>query len=507
MLPSPLTKDRSSKRKTVQPVFQNERLEFQTLPPGIVVFQVLGEPGEDDLLPSHALFVVHNDMVLAIDLHIFHLLAENFQRGVELLALVGRYVGIYGAVEQEQRGLDFVCAEQGRLLDIERGVVPGEAAILRTLAVGVAPISPTPVAGDVADAGVGNGCGEEVGAGLKILRHEAAVGSTHATDFGSIDKGVFFAELTGAFNDVLRSALAPGIDVAGGKFLTVADATARVDDIDHVALTGKHLHGILIFQTLRGGRAAAVVIDNHGIFLRLIEIGWEEEETVDGVASGGEELPVAATSDGNVADTLFKTERTEGFHTRCRGVQLANHHVACTLSALPERHEVRVLALSDSHGEAGNAFDGNTVALDRAALGIQREDAATAGVICHKIDLTVAARPLIASDGGFETRKQGFGSVRCDVVEIKTIVKRIGIHVLSDFTAKAVEGSGRSGDEQAGGVGRIDSRGDESRVGEKRVHLAGVGIHFDDGSAFERHLGRVEAGVAKQEFFGILRNV
>ena len=97
--------------------------------------------------------------------------------------------------------------------------------------------------------------------------------------------------------------------------------------------------------------------------------------------------------------------------------------------------------------------------------------------------------------------------MRCNVVEIKTIVKRIGIHVLSDFTTEAVEGSGRSGDEQAGGVGRVDGRGDESRVGEKRVHLAGVGIHFDDGSAFEGHLGRVEAGVAKQEFFGILRNV
>ena len=124
MLPSLLTKDRSSKQKTVQPVFQNVGLEFQTLPPGIVVFQVLGKPGEDDLLPSHALFVVHDDVVLAIDLHIFHLLAENFQRGVELLALVGRHVGIYGAVEQEQRGFDFVCAEQGRLLDRERGVVP-----------------------------------------------------------------------------------------------------------------------------------------------------------------------------------------------------------------------------------------------------------------------------------------------------------------------------------------------------------------------------------------------
>lgn len=48
-----------------------------------------------------------------------------------------------------------------------------------------------------------NGRSKNIGARLEILRHEAAIRSTDATDFLTIDKTVFLHEFLRALNDIV----------------------------------------------------------------------------------------------------------------------------------------------------------------------------------------------------------------------------------------------------------------------------------------------------------------
>ena len=68
-------------------------------------------------------------MVLAIHLNVTYLAAQDAQGGEELLALVGGHVGIYRTVEEEQRGVDLVGIEEGRLVHIAVLVIPGITAV------------------------------------------------------------------------------------------------------------------------------------------------------------------------------------------------------------------------------------------------------------------------------------------------------------------------------------------------------------------------------------------
>ena len=45
---------------------------------------------------------------------------------------------------------------------------------------------------------------------------------------------MLFAELLRAFDDVICCTFAPRIDVAGGEFLSKANRSARLDDVDHI---------------------------------------------------------------------------------------------------------------------------------------------------------------------------------------------------------------------------------------------------------------------------------
>ena len=76
-------------------------LKLKGIPPSGVVLQIFGKPGKDDILPGQALLVVADDVVLALYLDVGDGAAQNFECREELLALVGGYVGVGRAVEQE----------------------------------------------------------------------------------------------------------------------------------------------------------------------------------------------------------------------------------------------------------------------------------------------------------------------------------------------------------------------------------------------------------------------
>lgn len=148
---------------------------FYTLPPAAVVLQIFGKPCIDDVKPCKAFVVVGDDVVFAFNLYVSYIAAKNFECGVELLAFICRHVSVGCTMQQQQGGVYLVGIEQRRLFDVKIGIVPWKTAILGGFAVRVAPIAAAPIAGDVADASVCDGCGKNVGAGLQVFSHETAV--------------------------------------------------------------------------------------------------------------------------------------------------------------------------------------------------------------------------------------------------------------------------------------------------------------------------------------------
>lgn len=93
------------------------------------------------------------------------------------------------------------------------------------------------------------------------------------------------------------------------KFLSEADGPAGFHNVNDIALSGKYLEGIWKeFQLLRCRRATAVIINDHWIFLRFVEIDWKHIEALDGVASRRFEIPVVDLSQCHIAKELVKTD-------------------------------------------------------------------------------------------------------------------------------------------------------------------------------------------------------
>ncbi len=68
-------------------------------------------------------------------------------------------------MEKEERSRDFIGIEKRALVHVDVFPVPGETVGSGVSRVGVTPVAFAPVTGDRADAGVGDGRGEEVGPG------------------------------------------------------------------------------------------------------------------------------------------------------------------------------------------------------------------------------------------------------------------------------------------------------------------------------------------------------
>lgn len=143
----------------------------------------------------------------------------------------------------------------------------------------------------VADARVGYRRGENVGDGLQILRHEAAVGSTDTADFRRIDPRMLAAELLRALDNILGHTLTGGIHMARRKLLTEAGRSARIEHIDHVAELSVGIMGITALEIASRRRATAVIVDDHRVFARRIERRGQIVAAMNAVAARVHETP------------------------------------------------------------------------------------------------------------------------------------------------------------------------------------------------------------------------
>ena len=115
---------------------------------------------------------------------------------------------------------------------------------------------------------------------------------------------MLLTEPLGAFDNLIGCTSAPGVDVAGGELLSEAGCSAGVEDIDHIAHRGIHVAGEAHLQRSIRGRGTAVVIDNHRILFRSIEMGWEVVAALDATAVCAGEVPVVCLSQGDLFQLL-----------------------------------------------------------------------------------------------------------------------------------------------------------------------------------------------------------
>ena len=264
------------------------------VPPRAVALEPLLEPGEDGALPLDALVVVLNPVVLALDDDECSGTTEEFQGCIHLDGLADGHIRVGGAMHEQDRCMNLVGIVERRVINVEVLARPGIAVGHGSLAVAVAPIALTPVTGVVADAGMAHGSGKDVGLGLQVLRHESAVAGTETADVLAVDKRMFCGKTFRAFDDVVSHIVARRVDMSRCILLTKAGCTAGIDGVDHISLSGIHVRCIAALERSRRWRAATIVVDQHGILLRGIEVRRNDIASADGVATRVDEVPCLA---------------------------------------------------------------------------------------------------------------------------------------------------------------------------------------------------------------------
>lgn len=183
-------------------------------------------------------------MVLTIHLDIFYRFTQYLQCIVHLDTLSDGHIRVGSTLQQQQRGVYLIGIEQCSVLGKQVRIVPRIAFGSGNGVIGISPIAFAPIARYVADTGMRHGGSKHIGLSLQIHRHKSTVGSADATDTLVVDKRMGGTEFLGAFYDIIGSIVSPGIDVAGGELLSVADGTAGLNDVNHIIARSEQLCAI-----------------------------------------------------------------------------------------------------------------------------------------------------------------------------------------------------------------------------------------------------------------------
>ena len=87
-------------------------LWIEVIPPLVAALQVACEPCHDGVMPEYTLVIICHKVVFSFHLDELNGLAQYLQSIEELYALADGYVGVYGAMEKEQRSVDLVGIEE-----------------------------------------------------------------------------------------------------------------------------------------------------------------------------------------------------------------------------------------------------------------------------------------------------------------------------------------------------------------------------------------------------------
>lgn len=83
-------------------LFETEFIvRIQCFPPCRLIFKPMGKPGEDYILPGQPLIIISDNMVFTVNLYVAHRTSQYTQCREQLLAFIGRDIGIYRSVKKQ----------------------------------------------------------------------------------------------------------------------------------------------------------------------------------------------------------------------------------------------------------------------------------------------------------------------------------------------------------------------------------------------------------------------
>ena len=249
------------------------------------------------------------------------------------------------------------------------------------------------------------------------------------------------------------------------------------------------------------GAAAAVVVDDHRVFLRRIEIRREIEAAVDGLSFRILEIPRPAFAQPDILEDLG----AEIFAQRGR--------------ALFRIHQIKPVGVRGALAVPGHdrRGGGEAEALDQvfrrvdlpdaAALGIEAEEIDPVAVLSGQVDLPVGQAPFRGGHARVEIAGQRLDLPGAQVHQVQLDVGHARGLAFSDVFADAVESLRAAAEQHLFPVGREGSALHEAVAVDQLFGLQGLQIHQVEGHDRRRSLLETLFAHQEQGLLAVLRHV
>src|SRR5574344_2015877 len=275
-------------------------------------------------------------MILSFHYHECCFPAQHLQSSAHLDTFPYRHIRIDSPMQKEQRSMYLVGPKQRTVLMEYIRITPRITVCCSNLAIAISQITFAPVTGLVADTGMRDSCSKNISSRHQILSHIATIGSPDAPYLFRIHERMFCTEFLCSFNDFIRSKQSEAIHVACRELLTKTCRSARLNNVDHIALCCISMLRISGFQRTSGRRTTSVIVHNHRIFSGSVKVRRKVITSIDGISMFRYKIPVLTfTEDYIFHDFLriiFQTNRLSILYI----VQIQAQGVGSTLSPIDD---------------------------------------------------------------------------------------------------------------------------------------------------------------------------
>ncbi|GFI07529.1 hypothetical protein IMSAGC006_02286 [Muribaculaceae bacterium] len=270
-----------------------------------------------------------------------------------------------------------------------------------------------------------------------------------------------FCEFLHTLDDLVGGPLAPRIDMACRKLLSVAGGTGGVEHIDHIIARSEKLWSIGLGDGPLRWRCATVVIDYERIFLVRIKIGRIADHPVNLRPVGRSEFPRLDFAELDFSETLGPGI---GKQSAGAALQIVDTGFAGILISLAEI--CQTLRRPVAHGHGLHIVHIGRQGVKPSRRRVKGIDTVIEPVLADEIDTAVGRIPAThALDRRIKVARHGLDLARVQIHHKKLYVEIVGQRMVSAVVAYAAERRRRACKENAAAIGRIHAPGHKLPTG------------------------------------------
>ncbi len=245
------------------------------------------------------------------------------------------------------------------------------------------------------------------------------------------------------------------------------------------------MEAVIAVEISPNGTASSIIINEHGILLRCIEMGRQIVATIDGVAALRLEIPFAKLTQLYVLQTRGIEILEKRFLAILQIYRPAAVGGGVSLPAVDEGG--RIVGDIETEHEALAQLQHLTAAI----LGIDAENVLVVAVLGEGVDHAVGAAPLPVDDTRVEVGSEAAHLFRGYIHGIELVLYHAGRHALGHSIAYAVEGFWRTAEHDCLAVGAPLPHADKAIVGKQGVRLHALQVENHSGHESEGTAGDV----------------